>query len=205
MRLSPFFTRRSLPVGENKGEPCSMPAVKSCRLRPLARAAHPLFAMSLLLCSPAWADEPVRRTYQVAPASLGAALTRFADQAGVSLSLDPALVQGRQSAGLSGAYSVDEGFAQLLRGSGLQWLPVGEGAFTLVPAPRPVAPWKSPLPVSSAGWSPLANRSPTLAARWHARAHKACSARGTSWKPPSASPVTPARWSRTSRPAPWAS
>ncbi|MCX2888593.1 TonB-dependent receptor [Pseudomonas sp. DCB_BI] len=113
-----------------------MPAVKSCRLRPLARAAHPLFAMSLLMCSPAWADEPVRRTYQVAPASLGAVLTHFADQAGVSLSLDPALVQGRQSNGLSGNYSIDEGFAQLLRGSGLQLLPVSERAFTLVPAPQ---------------------------------------------------------------------
>lgn len=113
-----------------------MPAVKSCRLRPLARAAHPLFAMSLLLCAPAWADEPARRTFQVAPASLGAALTHFADQAGVSLSLDPALVEGRQSNGLSGRYSVDEGFNQLLRSSGLQALPVGEGAFTLMPAPQ---------------------------------------------------------------------
>lgn len=113
-----------------------MPAVKTCRLRPLARAAHPLFAMSLLLCAPAWADEPARRTFQVAPASLGAALTHFADQAGVSLSLDPALVEGRQSNGLSGRYSVDEGFNQLLRSSGLQALPVGEGAFTLMPAPQ---------------------------------------------------------------------
>ena len=113
-----------------------MPVVMSCRLRPLARAAHPLFAMSLLLCAPAWADEPARRSYQVPAASLGAALTQFADQAGVSLSLDPALVNGRQSNGLSGSYSVDEGFTQLLRGSGLQLLPVGEGAFTLMPAPQ---------------------------------------------------------------------
>ncbi|MGE8322956.1 MAG: TonB-dependent siderophore receptor [Pseudomonas sp.] len=112
-----------------------MPAVKSCRLRPLARAAHPLFAMSLLLCAPAWADEPARRSYQVPAASLGAVLTHFAEQAGVSLSLDPTLVNGRHSDGLSGSYSVDEGFAQLLRGSGLQLLPVGEGSFTLVPAP----------------------------------------------------------------------
>ncbi|MDM3886683.1 TonB-dependent receptor [Pseudomonas sp. BCRC 81390] len=112
-----------------------MPVVMSCRLRPLARAAHPLFAMSLLLCAPAWADEPARRSYQVPAASLGAALTRFADQAGVSLSLDPTLVNGRQSNGLSGSYSVDEGFTQLLRGSGLQLLPVGQGAFTLMPAP----------------------------------------------------------------------
>lgn len=113
-----------------------MPVVMSCRLRPLTRAAHPLFAMSLLLCAPAWADEPARRSYQVPAASLGAALTRFADQAGVSLSLDPTLVNGRQSSGLSGSYSVNEGFTQLLRGSGLQLLPVGEGAFTLVPAPQ---------------------------------------------------------------------
>ncbi|MEO9243200.1 TonB-dependent receptor [Pseudomonas inefficax] len=113
-----------------------MPVVMSCRLRPLVRAAHPLFAMSLLLCAPAWADEPARRSYQVPATSLGAALTQFADQAGVSLSLDPALVNGRQSNGLSGSYSVDEGFTQLLRGSGLQLLPVGEGAFTLMPAPQ---------------------------------------------------------------------
>lgn len=113
-----------------------MPVVMSSRLRPLARAAHPLFAMSLLLCGPAWAEEPARRSYQVSPANLGAALTQFADQAGVSLSLDPALVNGRQSNGLSGSYSVDEGFTQLLRGSGLQLLPVGEGAFTLMPAPQ---------------------------------------------------------------------
>ncbi|KXK68318.1 TonB-dependent receptor [Pseudomonas monteilii] len=113
-----------------------MSVVMSSRLRPLARAAHPLFAMSLLLCAPAWADEPARRSYQVPAASLGAALTQFADQAGVSLSLYPALVNGRQSNGLSGSYSVDEGFTQLLRGSGLQLLPVGEGAFTLMPAPQ---------------------------------------------------------------------
>ena len=113
-----------------------MPAVMSCRLRPLVRAARPLFAMSLLLCAPAWADEAARRAYQVPAANLGAALTRFADQAGVSLSLDPALVQGRQSNGLSGRYSVEEGFLRLLSGSGLQLLPVGEGAFTLVPAPQ---------------------------------------------------------------------
>ena len=67
------------------------------------------------------------------PGTLGAALTRFAHLAGVSLSLDPALVTGRQSRGLSGSYSVDEGFMQLLQGSGLQLQPVGNGAFTLVP------------------------------------------------------------------------
>ncbi|WDY56079.1 TonB-dependent receptor [Pseudomonas sp. PSKL.D1] len=109
-----------------------MPAVMPCRLRlgcVLSLGAHLLFS------SPAWADDAARRAYQVPAGSLGAALTRFADQAGVSLSLDPALVSGRQSGGLSGNYSVGEGFIQLLQGSGLQLKAVGEGAFTLVPAP----------------------------------------------------------------------
>jgi iron complex outermembrane receptor protein len=94
------------------------------------------FAISLsanLLSSSAWADDLARRTYTVPAGTLGAALTRFAHLAGVSLSLDPALVTGRQSRGLSGSYSVDEGFMQLLQGSGLQLQPVGNGAFTLVP------------------------------------------------------------------------
>lgn len=105
-----------------------MPAVKSCRLMYIG------FAMSLFLNAPIWADESARRSYQVPSGSLGAALTRFADQAGVSLSLDPALVSGRQSGGLSGSYRIDEGFLLLLQGSGLRLQPVGEGAFTLVPA-----------------------------------------------------------------------
>ncbi|MGJ7551012.1 TonB-dependent siderophore receptor [Pseudomonas alloputida] len=107
-----------------------MPAVTPYRLIPLG------FAMSLLLNVPAWADEQPRRSYGIPAGSLGAALTRFAEQAGISLSLDPALVSGRQSGGLAGSYSVDEGFLQLLRGSGLQLQPVGEGAFTLMPAPQ---------------------------------------------------------------------
>ncbi|MFJ4067672.1 TonB-dependent siderophore receptor [Pseudomonas sp. NPDC089996] len=110
-----------------------MPAVKPFTTRPLLHAG---FAMSLLFSSPIWAAEKTLRSYEVPAGSLGAALTRFADQAGVSLSLDPGLVSGRQSNGLSGRYSVGEGFLQLLRGTGLQLQPVGEGAFTLVPTPQ---------------------------------------------------------------------
>jgi iron complex outermembrane receptor protein len=76
------------------------------------------------------------RSYQVPAGELGAALTRFAAQAGVSLSVDPGLVNGRRSAGLNGSFSVDEGFARLLQGSGLQLQPVAAGAYTLVPAPQ---------------------------------------------------------------------
>lgn len=111
-----------------------MPAVPSLRLRPLMRVSF-----LLVLCSSpgfvssSWAETGERRTYQVPADNLGAALTRFAGLAGVNLSLDPQLVSGRTSTGLSGEYAVEEGFARLLQGSGLQLLKAGTHDYTLVP------------------------------------------------------------------------
>ncbi|WP_236207281.1 TonB-dependent receptor [Pseudomonas tohonis] len=101
------------------------------------------FAMPLLLAlgcaglaAPSWADDGTRRSYEIPAGSLGAALTRFAGEAGVSLSVDPALVSGRSSAGLNGDFGVEEGFARLLQGSGLMLQPAGEGSYTLLPMPE---------------------------------------------------------------------
>lgn len=114
-----------------------MPAVPLFRLRPLLQFSLLLtLSSSPLFISSSWADTADRRSYQVPAGSLGAALTRFAGLAGVSLSVDPALVSGRNIAGLSGEYDVEEGFARLLQGSGLQLLPVGEQAYTLTPVPE---------------------------------------------------------------------
>lgn len=104
---------------------------------------RPLLHFSLLLTlsssplfvSTSWAETSGKRAYEVPAGSLSAALTRFAGQAGVNLSVDPALVNGRNSSGLSGEFAVEEGFARLLQGSGLQLVPVGEQAYTLIPAP----------------------------------------------------------------------
>ncbi|GAB6406997.1 TonB-dependent siderophore receptor [Pseudomonas sp. MHK4] len=120
-----------------------MPAVKSCRPRPASSGLRPLLRLSLLLSlsvSPmlithAWAEDATRRSYQVPAGSLSDALTRFAGLAGVNLSVDPALVSGRSSAGLSGDYGVEEGFVRLLQNSGLQLQPVGEQAYILIPVP----------------------------------------------------------------------
>jgi iron complex outermembrane receptor protein len=114
-----------------------MSAVSSYRLRPLLHFSLLLTLSSSPLFVPlSWAETAGRRTYEVPAGSLGAALTRFAGLAGVNLSVDPALVSGRNSAGLSGNYGVEEGFARLLQGSGLQLLPVGDQAYTLTPAPQ---------------------------------------------------------------------
>lgn len=101
------------------------------------------FAMPLLLAlgcaglaAPGWADDGPRRSYEIPAGSLGAALTRFAGEAGVSLSVDPVLVSGRSSAGLNGDFGVEEGFARLLQGSGLMLQPAGEGSYTLLPVPE---------------------------------------------------------------------
>jgi len=120
-----------------------MPVAMSCSTRLAPSRLRPLLHLSLLLSLSAcplfiaagWAEDAPRRTYQVPAGSLDAALTRFAGLAGVNLSVDPALVSGRTSPGLSGDFAVEEGFAQLLQGSGLQLLPVGEQAYMLTPVP----------------------------------------------------------------------
>ncbi|EJM95011.1 TonB-dependent siderophore receptor [Pseudomonas sp. GM74] len=120
-----------------------MPVVMPCSTRLAPSRLRPLMHLSLLLSLSAcplfiaagWAADAPRRSYQVPAGSLGAALTRFAGLAGVNLSVDPALVSGRTSPGLSGDFAVEEGFAQLLQGSGLQLQPVGEQAYMLTPAP----------------------------------------------------------------------
>lgn len=121
-----------------------MSAVMPGRPGRKSRCLHPLSHLGLVLslsASPlvvpaSWADDAARRSYEVSAGTLGAALTRFATQSGVNLSINPELVSGRNSAGLSGTYSVEEGFARLLQGSGLRLQQAGAGAYILVPAPQ---------------------------------------------------------------------
>ncbi|KAG1258516.1 hypothetical protein G6F65_015552 [Rhizopus arrhizus] len=49
--------------------------------------------------------------------------------------MDASLLQGKRSSGLSGNYTVREGFAELLRGHGLRASPEPNGSFTLKAAP----------------------------------------------------------------------
>ncbi|MEN5148301.1 TonB-dependent receptor [Pseudomonas orientalis] len=115
-----------------------MPAVPALSLRPLLKLSLMLSLSTSPLFIPfSYAEDAgARRSYQVPAGSLSAALTRFAGLAGVNLSVDPALVSGRSSSGLSGDYAVEEGFARLLQGSGLQLQPMGEQAYVLVAVPE---------------------------------------------------------------------
>ncbi|MFY3547846.1 TonB-dependent hemoglobin/transferrin/lactoferrin family receptor [Achromobacter insolitus] len=94
------------------------------RLAAAVHAALMLAALpaALLPASGAWAqpaEQAQARGYRIPAGTLAEALPRFADSAGVTVLFDAALVGQRRTAGLQGTYSVHEGFARLLAGSGL--------------------------------------------------------------------------------------
>jgi len=64
--------------------------------------------------------EAARKMYSVPGGNLEDSLNTFARQAGVTLSFDPVMVRGKTSMPLQGSYSVEQGFARLLQGSGLE-------------------------------------------------------------------------------------
>ena len=86
---------------------------------------------------PATSSAP--RDYRLPAGTLGSVLAQFATQSGVRLSFAGAMVQGMQSPGLSGRYTVDAGFAALLSGTGLTAVRAGADAYTLSAASAPVA------------------------------------------------------------------
>ena len=109
--------------------------------RPLVRAVHlALFGLTLaplpllaLLPGKAMAQSASTQ-FQIAPGPLGTALSLFATRANITLSFDARQTQGQQSAGLQGNYSVEEGLARLLSGTGLQAQRQSNGGYVLVPA-----------------------------------------------------------------------
>ncbi|MBH3392839.1 TonB-dependent siderophore receptor [Pseudomonas putida] len=73
------------------------------------------------------------RSYTIAAGPLGAVLSRFASDAGVVLSFEAELTQGKRSPGLQGTYSVEQGFARLLAGTELQVMAASNGNYVLLP------------------------------------------------------------------------
>ena len=99
---------------------------------PLALAINlaSLAALSLAINNPVAAQEAAR--YTIAAGPLGPALNLFAQQAHVALLFDSKTVAGLTTAGLQGDFPVALGFAQLLRGSGLQAVQ-GANGYVLAP------------------------------------------------------------------------
>ncbi len=99
------------------------------RRTPLARAA-----LCLSLAMPLHAAMAQTARFDIAAQPLAGALDQFAQQAGLQLALNPALLQGRQAPALQGSRDVRQALDALLQGSGLQGR-IDKGMLTVQPLP----------------------------------------------------------------------
>ena len=88
-----------------------------------------LVAAPVMLPAPAAAEAPAARSYEIPAGPLGRSLNRFAATSAITLSFDPALVEGRTAPALAGEYSVEGGLRALLAGSGLVAVPGNGGGY----------------------------------------------------------------------------
>lgn len=113
------------------------------RITPLARAVHLVLATSLgfgalfgastvQAQSPAGSSASIVR-FDIAAGSLDQVLSQFGRQAGIALSIDASLTAGKSSRGVSGNFSVEQGFAQALAGTGLTMTRTDGGDYLLIP------------------------------------------------------------------------
>ncbi|HMN43779.1 MAG TPA: TonB-dependent siderophore receptor [Povalibacter sp.] len=71
------------------------------------------------------------RSYSIPAGALGESLNRFASEAGVSLVFEPSEVASLQAPALSGSFTVKEGFARLLSGTGYEAAAESNGSYSL--------------------------------------------------------------------------
>ncbi|MGY1490406.1 TonB-dependent siderophore receptor [Methylobacillus pratensis] len=106
-------------------------------LRQHLRAAILAVSIGGVPAMPAFAAEPnaALHEYHIPAGPLSQALSRFAAEAGILLSADAALADGKASAGLNGRYSVEAGLEALLKGSGLHLQRLGEKRYSVTATP----------------------------------------------------------------------
>ncbi|OZI36947.1 hypothetical protein CAL29_00435 [Bordetella genomosp. 10] len=98
------------------------------------RKFAPLPVVAILATSPlsaAFAQQAARHHYDLPAGPLGATLNAIAVQGGRTLTLDPALVSGRNAPAIHGDYTVEQALDAALDGSGLQWAIAPHGALTV--------------------------------------------------------------------------
>lgn len=136
------------------------PAQPFSAARPLALAIHlavfgGIFALSSW--SPAalaqqGAATQTSRSYDIPAGPLSTVLTRFSSEAGIYLIGAGAAAEGKPSAGLKGRYSIHDGFAALLAGTGLEAFKQAEGSYGLRAVPiGPAEVTLAPVKVKSSG------------------------------------------------------
>lgn len=91
-------------------------------------AVHAFAPFAFVLATePATAAEQAVRSYSIPAGPLSSALSRFAGEAGILLSAEAKLTDGKSSPGLQGRHTLQQGLAAILAGSGLEAIPQGDG------------------------------------------------------------------------------
>ncbi|MDY7546155.1 TonB-dependent receptor [Glaciimonas sp. CA11.2] len=78
----------------------------------------------------------VVKSYDIGAGALGLALRQFASQAGILLSADASLMEGKSSSGLHANVAVPQGLQQLLVGTGLTAVVQNDGGYIIIRAPQ---------------------------------------------------------------------
>ena len=87
------------------------------------------------------------QAYNIPAGDLGRALSLYAGSAGILLSFDSGLTQGKKTQGLNGVYGLMPGFSELLKNSGLEVVTTDDGRYLLRAAPEPKAGDSLPLDI----------------------------------------------------------
>lgn len=125
-------------------------------LRPLVLTLHLAVAGGMIAAACWTVDAHAQETagqarrYDIPAGTLTASLNRFAEEAGVFLAAPNELTQGKTSPGLSGSFTVEQGFAELLRSQGLQAVRQGNGTWALRQAQAAAVP-AAPVPAAPPG------------------------------------------------------
>ena len=106
------------------------------RLDPLALAMALALPALVMSGQPAHAAEQQVQAFNIPAGPLSTRLNQFAEQAGIYLSGDTRLTEGRHANALHGSYPVPQALAILLGGSGLDAQAIGANRYLLQPAPQ---------------------------------------------------------------------
>lgn len=145
--LSPlFYSAKSLCSNRNSTKAKLSVTAHKLTPRPLARAVQ-LICAGCLFSAPvlvpvahAATQQEVRIQFDISAGPLSQALNQLSSQAGVFLSANGELTQGKQSAGLQGQYSVSQAFSRLLQGSDLTAVQTAADRYSLRVQAQPQTP-----------------------------------------------------------------
>ena len=110
-------------------------------LRPLPRALAAALTCAVLTVQPTHATGPTDSTivasrhYDIPGGPLAQVLSRYAGAAGITLAFDASQLRELRSGGLQGSFTLTEGFAHLLAGSGFHAVPTAGNRWVLQTLP----------------------------------------------------------------------